>query len=79
MAFQVMGVTAGRKNSNSEILLKEALLVCQEMGAEVRMINLKDYNIIDCNGCTSCTMGMSMGNIPDVPWMMQMIKRRLWM
>ena len=61
MAFQVMGVTAGRKNSNSEILLKEALLVCQEMGAEVRMINLKDYNIIDCNGCTSCTMGMSMG------------------
>ena len=47
MAFQVMGVTAGRKNSNSEILLKEALLVCQEMGAEVRMINLKDYNIID--------------------------------
>ena len=25
------------------------------------MINLKDYNIIDCNGCTSCTMGMSMG------------------
>ena len=31
MAFQVMGVTAGRKNSNSEILLKEALLVCQEM------------------------------------------------
>lgn len=33
MAFQVMGVTAGRKNSNSEILLKEALLVCQEMGA----------------------------------------------
>ena len=61
MAFQVMGVTAGRKNSNSEILLKEALLACQEMGAEVRMINLKDYNIIDCNGCTSCTMGMSMG------------------
>ena len=48
MAFQVMGVTAGRKNSNSEILLKEALLACQEMGAEVRMINLKDYNIIDC-------------------------------
>ena len=61
MAFKVMGVTAGRKNSNSEILLKEALLACQEMGAEVRMINLKDYNILDCNGCTSCTIGMSMG------------------
>lgn len=61
MAFTVLGITAGRKNSNSEILLKESLVACQEMGAEVKMINLKDYNIIDCNGCTSCTMGMSMG------------------
>ncbi len=41
MAFKVMGVTAGRKNSNSEILLKEALLACQEMGAEVRMNQLE--------------------------------------
>lgn len=61
MSFTVMGVTAGRKNSNCEILLKEALLECQKQGAEVRMINLKDFNIIDCNGCTSCTIGMSMG------------------
>ena len=56
-----MGVTAGRKDSNCEILLKEALLVCQEQGAEVSMINLKDYELLDCTGCTSCTMGMSMG------------------
>ena len=61
MSFKVMGITAGRKNSNSEILLKEALLVCQEQGAEVTMINLRDFNLIDCTGCTSCTMGMSLG------------------
>ena len=61
MGFKVMGVTAGRKNSNCEILLKEALLVCQEQGAEITMINLKDYELLDCTGCTSCTMGMSMG------------------
>lgn len=61
MAFKVMGVTAGRKDSNSEILLKEALLVCQEQGAEVSIINLRDFNLLDCNGCTSCTIGMSMG------------------
>jgi len=61
MAFKVMGVTAGRKDSNSEILLKEALLYCEEAGAEVTMINLKDFNILDCTGCTSCTMGMSQG------------------
>ena len=61
MKFKVMGVTAGRKDSNSEILLKEAILVCQEMGAEITMINLRDYELLDCTGCTACTMGMSMG------------------
>jgi len=61
MGFTVMGVTAGRKDSNCEILLKEALLACQELGAEITMINLKDYELLDCTGCTACTMGMSMG------------------
>lgn len=61
MAVKVMGVTAGRKNSNSEILLKEALIACEEAGAEVTMINLRDYDIIDCTGCTTCTKGMSQG------------------
>lgn len=61
MAFKIMGIAAGRKNSNSEILLKEALLACQNEGAEVMMVNLKDYNIMDCTGCTGCTIGMSQG------------------
>ncbi|MFA9463054.1 MAG: flavodoxin family protein [Velocimicrobium sp.] len=61
MTAKVLGISAGRANSNSEILLKEALLHCQEEGADVTMINLKDYNILDCTGCTSCTMGMSQG------------------
>ena len=56
-----MGITAGRKNSNSEILLKEALMACEEKGAEIIMINLKDYKILPCTGCTSCTKNMSMG------------------
>ncbi len=30
MSFKVLGITAGRKDSNSEILLKEALLACKE-------------------------------------------------
>jgi len=61
MAFTVLGITAGRKDSNSEILLKEALLACQEQGAEVIMINLRDYNILECSGCTACVHGMSSG------------------
>ncbi len=61
MPVKVMGIAAGRKNSNNEILLKEALMRCEEAGAQVTMINLKDYKILDCTGCTSCTMGMSQG------------------
>ncbi|MDO5100715.1 MAG: flavodoxin family protein [Eubacteriales bacterium] len=61
MSIKVMGVTAGRKDSNSEILLKEALIACENAGAEVTMINLRDFDILDCTGCTSCTIGMSQG------------------
>ena len=61
MSVKVMGITAGRKDSNSEILLKEALMYCEEAGAEVTMVNLKDYHIESCTGCTSCTRGMAQG------------------
>lgn len=61
MSVKILGVSTGRKNSNCDVLLKEALLACQEEGADVTMINLRDYNIIDCTGCTSCTIGMSQG------------------
>ncbi|MGE1061253.1 flavodoxin family protein [Megasphaera paucivorans] len=61
MNNKIMGITAGRKNSNSEILLKEALLQCQKQGAEIRLVNLRDYHIEDCIGCTTCTKGMSQG------------------
>ena len=61
MSVKVMGITSGRKNSNSEILLKAALMACEEAGAEVTMINLKDFTILPCTGCTSCTAGMAQG------------------
>lgn len=61
MAIKVMGITSGRKNGNSEILLKEALSYCEQAGAEVTMINLRDFTILDCTGCTACTKGMSQG------------------
>lgn len=56
--MKVLGIVAGRHNGNSEILVKEALLACQEAGAEVKMINLFDYHIEHCIGCEGCTMQM---------------------
>lgn len=41
--MKVLGIVAGRHNGNSEILVKEALLACQEAVAECKLINLFDY------------------------------------
>ncbi len=56
--MKVVGIVAGRHNGNSEILVKEALLACQEAGAECKLINLFDYKILPCTGCEGCTMQM---------------------
>ena len=56
--MKVLGIVAGRHNGNSEILVKEALLACQEAGADCKLINLFDYHIEHCTGCESCTMQM---------------------
>jgi len=59
--MKVMGITAGRKGGNSEILLKEALIACKERGAEVSMINLHDFKINLCTGCEGCTINIMKG------------------
>ncbi|QOX65202.1 flavodoxin family protein [Anoxybacterium hadale] len=61
MAVKIMGITAGRHDGNSEILLKQSLLACQEAGAEVTLVNLRDFKILDCTGCTACSEGMARG------------------
>ena len=55
---RVIGLVAGRRNGNSEILVKEALMACEEAGLECMLINLFDYDIIPCSGCEGCTMQM---------------------
>lgn len=54
--MKILAVLAGRKNGNGEILAKEALMRAEELGAEVKMINLHDFKINPCSGCESCTV-----------------------
>jgi len=63
--MRILGITAGRKMGNTEILLREALGEAQQMGAEVEMANLHDFNIKPCNGCEGCTMKVTRGGKPD--------------
>lgn len=64
--MKILAVTAGRKNGNGEILAKAALMKAEELGAEVKMINLHNYNIKPCSGCESCTVKFTQkGEAPE--------------
>ncbi len=62
--MKVLGISAGRPEGNSEILLKEALKACEANGQEVTFIRLHDYYIKPCIGCEFCTTLLSSGKPP---------------
>ncbi|MHC1604082.1 MAG: flavodoxin family protein [Candidatus Syntropharchaeales archaeon] len=47
-------VGSARKNGNTEVLIKEALMAGEADGAEVGMIRLTDLDIKPCTGCMAC-------------------------
>ncbi len=59
--LKVLGLSCGRRNSNSEILLKEACLGAEELGAVTEIIRLHDLNLKPCTGCENCTRNMPSG------------------
>ena len=46
--MKVLGLTCGRRLSNTEILVKEALMGAEEMGVEVEIVRLMDLSIKPC-------------------------------
>jgi multimeric flavodoxin WrbA len=56
--MKVLGLTCGRKLSNTEILVKEALMGAEEMGAEVEIVRLMDLDIKPCTGCNACVINL---------------------
>jgi len=56
--MKVLGLTCGRKLSNTEILVKEALMGAEESGADVEIVRLMDLNIRPCTGCNSCVIDL---------------------
>lgn len=59
--MKLLGLGAGRKMGNSEILLKEALMAAEEVGVEVELLRLHDLNIKPCIGCISCSKDQQSG------------------
>ena len=59
--MRLLGLGAGRKMGNSEILLKEALMAAEETGVEVELLRLHDLHIKPCIGCISCSKDQQSG------------------
>ena len=61
--MKVFGITCGRKNGNSEILLKEAFKAIERnCDAETSFVRLQDASIIPCTGCETCGIKHRMGD-----------------
>jgi multimeric flavodoxin WrbA len=56
--MKVLGLTCGRKLSNTEILVKEALMGAKDNGAEVEIVRLMDLNLKPCTGCNACVINL---------------------
>ncbi|OOM78544.1 putative NAD(P)H-dependent FMN-containing oxidoreductase YwqN [Clostridium puniceum] len=56
--MKVLGITCGRKNGNTEILVKEALMGAEELGAEVELVSLNDLTLKPCTGCNACVVSL---------------------
>ena len=60
--MKVLGISAGRKNSNNDAMCREALMGAAEAGAEVEFVNLQNLHIEHCTGCTACVQSLFSGN-----------------
>jgi multimeric flavodoxin WrbA len=64
--MKILGLVGShRKLGNTEVLVKEALLEAQRLGAEVDLIRLTDLRIEPCKGCMACLFKQEECRIQD--------------
>jgi len=54
MTNKIIGLSCGRKNGNSEHLLKAALMAAEEQGMQSEFIRAMDHKVLPCNNCWAC-------------------------
>ncbi len=58
---KVLGLSFGRKNSNTDVMVKTVLMDCEKQGHEVQFLHVDSMDIKPCTGCISCVVGMTTG------------------
>ncbi len=61
--MKVLGISFGRKNQRSDIMVKEALFAAKEAGADVQFINTIAMRIDHCHGCDYCSRMRDKGEV----------------
>ena len=61
--MKVLGISFGRKNANTDVLVKEALYGAKEAcpEAEIEFVNTVNMNIGRCRGCGACSTALEKG------------------
>lgn len=62
--MKLFGLACGRKMGNCEILLKEAMMGAEDVGAEVEIVRMRDLDIRPCLWCQPCPV-MTKRNIDE--------------
>lgn len=65
--MKLLGLSAGRKLGNNEVLVKEALMAAEGEGIEVGMIRLLDLDLKPCLGCLACFLSLINGGSGKCP------------
>ncbi len=60
-AKKIIGLSCGRVDGNSEILLKEALMAADEYGIKSEIIRAMELRVKPCKGCEACSVAFSQG------------------
>lgn len=64
--MRILGLIGSyRKLGNTEVLVKEALMEAQSLGAEVNVLRLTDVRVEPCKGCMACAFKQEECQIPD--------------
>ncbi len=62
--MNILGISFGKKNANTDILVKEALYGCRmaDPDAQIRFVNTCTLDIGRCRGCGACSTQLEKGN-----------------
>ena len=61
--MKVLGLCAGRRNGNTEMMMKEAFRAIEEKcGAECQLVRIQETEINTCIGCETCMVNHLKGN-----------------